>query len=35
MTFDLYIGIDYSGQKTPNSRTPGLLVYAASGDAVE
>ncbi len=32
MTFDLYIGIDYSGRKTPTSRTPALQVYAAFGD---
>jgi hypothetical protein len=32
MTFDLHIGIDYSGRETPTSRTPGLQVYAASGD---
>jgi hypothetical protein len=32
MTFDLHIGIDYSGREKPISRTPGLQVYAASGD---
>lgn len=32
MTFDLLIGIDYSGRKTPTSRTPALQVYAAFGD---
>jgi hypothetical protein len=32
MTFDLHIGIDYSGRETPISRTPGLQVYAAPGD---
>jgi hypothetical protein len=32
MTFDLHIGIDYSGRETPISRTPGLQVYAAFGD---
>ncbi len=29
MTFDLHIGIDYSGRETPTSRTPALQVYAA------
>lgn len=29
MSFDLNIGIDYSGQGTPVSRTPALQVYAA------
>ncbi len=29
-TFDLHIGIDYSGAKTPTSRLPGLQVYAAN-----
>jgi hypothetical protein len=32
MTFNLHIGIDYSGRETPTSRTPGLQVYAASAD---
>jgi hypothetical protein len=32
MTFDLHIGIDYSGRETPISRTPALQVYAASGN---
>jgi hypothetical protein len=32
MTFDLSIGIDYSGRETPTSRTPALQVYAAFGD---
>jgi hypothetical protein len=32
MTFDLHIGIDYSGREMPISRTPGLQVYAASAD---
>jgi hypothetical protein len=32
MTFDLRIGIDYSGRETPIARTPGLQVYVASGD---
>ena len=32
VTFDLYIGIDYSGRETPTSRTPALQVYAAFGD---
>ena len=31
MTFDLHIGIDYSGRETPTSRTPTLQVYAATG----
>jgi hypothetical protein len=29
MTFDLHIGIDYSGRETPTSRTPALQVYAS------
>lgn len=29
MTFDLYIGIDYSGAKTPQSRLPGLQLFLA------
>jgi len=29
MTFDMHIGIDYSGRDTPLSRTPGLQVYAS------
>ncbi len=29
MTFDLHIGIDYSGREAPTSRTPALQVYAA------
>jgi hypothetical protein len=29
MTFKLYIGIDYSGAKTPQSRLRGLQVFAA------
>ncbi|MEM9656873.1 MAG: hypothetical protein AAF961_00795 [Planctomycetota bacterium] len=32
MTFDLYIGIDYSGRQTSASRTPALQVYAAFGE---
>jgi len=28
-TFDLHIGIDYSGRETPTSRTTALQVYAA------
>jgi hypothetical protein len=32
MTFDLSIGIDYSGRETPTSRTPALQVYASFGD---
>ena len=31
MTFDLHIGIDYSGRETPTSRTSALQVYAAFG----
>jgi hypothetical protein len=30
ISFDLHIGIDYSGRKTPLSRTPSLQVYTAS-----
>ncbi|MEQ9379732.1 MAG: hypothetical protein RJP95_02630, partial [Pirellulales bacterium] len=29
MSFDLHIGIDYSGRETPTSRTPTLQVYAS------
>lgn len=29
MTFDLHIGIDYSGRETPTSRTPALQVFAS------
>ena len=29
MTFDLHIGIDYSGRETPTARTPALQVYAS------
>jgi len=29
MTFDLFIGIDYSGAQTPDSRLKALQVYAA------
>jgi len=29
MTFDLYIGIDYSGRQTPTKRTKHLQVYTA------
>ena len=29
MSFDLHIGIDYSGAETPRSRLAGLQVYAA------
>ncbi len=33
MSFQTYVGIDYSGTKTPGTRTPGLQVYqAARGD---
>lgn len=31
MTFDLHIGIDYSGAQTPTSRLAGLQVYATTG----
>ena len=31
--FELFIGIDYSGAETPNSRLPGLQVYAARPSA--
>lgn len=30
MSFELFIGIDYSGAQTPTSRLPGLQVYGAS-----
>lgn len=30
MTFDRFIGIDYSGAETPTSRLPGLQVFAAT-----
>jgi hypothetical protein len=29
MTFDLYVGIDYSGAETPTTRSSHLQVYAA------
>jgi hypothetical protein len=29
VTFDLHIGVDYSGRETPTSRRPALQVYAA------
>jgi hypothetical protein len=29
--FERYIGIDYSGAETPESRCRGLRVYAADG----
>jgi len=32
MIFDLHIGIDYSGQKTPTSRLKALQVFAAYDD---
>lgn len=32
MTFDRYIGIDYSGRETPTSRIQALQVYSASGN---
>lgn len=31
VTFDLYIGIDYSGAETAESRLKGLQVYTTSG----
>ena len=31
MTFDAYIGIDYSGAETPTSRLKGLQIYSAIG----
>jgi len=31
MTFDTYIGIDYSGAEAPEPRLKGLQVYAATG----
>lgn len=33
MQFSRYIGIDYSGAKTPTSSLPGLRVYLATHDA--
>ena len=30
VTFQLHIGIDYSGAQTPTSRLAGLQVYAAT-----
>lgn len=30
--FDLYVGIDYSGARTPTSRIKGLQVYASTAD---
>lgn len=33
MSFDRYIGIDYSGGETPRSRTPALQVYATDTSA--
>lgn len=36
MPFDLFIGIDYSGAETPESRLKNLQVYAArAGGAPE
>lgn len=32
MTFDLFIGIDYSGRETANTRTSALQVYAGFDD---
>ncbi len=32
MRFGRYIGIDYSGAKTPDSTLPGIRVYAAHGN---
>ena len=31
--FDRYVGIDYSGAKTPDDSLKGLRVYMADGDA--
>ena len=33
-TFGRYIGIDYSGARTPTASLKGLRVYLAEGDAV-
>ncbi|MEC8557121.1 MAG: hypothetical protein VXZ82_19130 [Planctomycetota bacterium] len=33
MTFDLSIGIDYSGRQTASTRTPALQIYAGFDDA--
>ena len=30
--FDRYVGVDYSGARTPTSGLPGLRVYVAEGD---
>lgn len=35
MTFDLYVGIDYSGAEAPTSRLRGLQVYLASSGLPE
>ena len=35
MTFDAYIGIDYSGAKTPDARLSGLEVYLADDELPE
>ena len=32
MSFQKFIGIDYSGSGTPLTRTPGLQVYVATHD---
>ena len=32
MSFQKFIGIDYSGSGTPLTRTPGLQVYLATHD---
>ena len=32
-TFVRYIGIDYSGAKTPSASLTGLRIYLAEGDA--
>ncbi len=33
MTFDMYVGIDYSGAETPESRLKALQIYAAKPDS--
>jgi len=35
MTFDLHIGIDYSGAAAPESRSKTLQVYATIGEEPE
>ncbi len=34
LSFNRYIGIDYSGAETPNSSLKGLRVYEASRESV-